>query len=244
MKNNRTLRYLVKEDILQVAILLVLYGALIVFSKFTKANTVPAMDMMLFANYFGFSYNLSYNRYNQYITFGFSRRKFYREQIVNCIIRAVVLGVFRATIQWIYVLDYVKQYYWEGDGFMYQKVPYMELFLTNFCGFIIIQMILLISSTARIDFSIGNLVKGQSPQLKQRICQQKKKLGFFRGILVVFIKSIGFLMMILCVVFVFGYYQLQMTKPLLYRIEAIGIMGVVSVILYLIGKKRFRPEYI
>lgn len=244
MKNNRTLWYQVKEDFFLISLLLVIYGTMLFVFGRAQMSSVTTMDIIVIINYFIFSDSLSYSRYHQYITFGFSRRKFYKEQIINGIIRGTILSIYRSAIQWIYAETYIQAFFFQEEELTYAKVPFIELFITNLCFFILIQLVLLLTSTAKIDLAIGNINKGYSPQLKQRIQEQKNRLGGFRNVLTIFIKMTSFIMMMFCSIFMFGYYEIQLTNPLSHRIIPIIIMLFTSLILYLLGKNRFRPEYI
>lgn len=243
LKNNKTFWYQAKEDVLVIGVLLSIYAIILFSLGRAQIDTVVTMDIMIIFNNFTFGQSLSYNRYNQYIVFGFSRRKFYKEQVINAMIRSGLLSAFRSGIQWIYVEEYKKRFFFEESTLLYEKVPFVELFITNLCAFLLIHLFLLITSTAKIDFTF-NVTKGYSLQLKQRMKEQKKKLGVFCNIIVILNKVISFIMTMICGVFAIGYYEIQMTNPLSYRIVPLIIMAVASTILYFIGRKRFKPEYI
>ena len=241
MKKSRDFKYRLMEDIKIIFIVVVMYSALIAFAGWYK-DTVPSMDNIIIINYMIYSYNFGYNKYHQYITFGFDRRKFFREQVVSLLIRAGVMSIFRASVQWIYVEQYIQEFFME-ESIRYHKVTFMEMIVTNLCMFILLELFLMVNSTAKIDILIGNF-RGQSPRLKERIEEQKRKLKGLRTVLAIFIKTIGFIMFVVGGTMSYGYYSAQMTKPLLYRVEVIGGMMVLSLILYFIGKKRFSPKYI
>lgn len=186
----------------------------------------------------------SFVNYPEYITFGFCRKKFYHEQVLICIVRAVITSFFRTVLQACFYNGYIQIFMEETNKTVndYHTVPLFELFFTNVCIFTLFSLMQLINSTSVL--SLYFLRTRTSPRLNERITMHKKKRRLFRIIAAVFIKLPFFLLLCVMTVIIPYFYQLQMQNALPVRLSIVTGILFLCAVLYLVGKKRFTPTYI
>ena len=190
---------------------------------------------------------LSYMKQSSFLTFHFNRKRFYRYQALLSVIRAVELAVIRAGYQYGMQREFMYAFLEDTEDtiFMYHSVSFIELFVTNICIFTLINLWYLILNTLTVNFYLIKGGNGEiSPQLRLRInCQKEKHLTRY-CILTVVSKIVSFIVMVAVCLLIIYYYQVEMQTTPAVRLLVLAGLVVICGILYLIGKKRYCPEYI
>jgi len=116
----------------------------------------------------------SCQKYNQYITFGYCRGKFYREQCVLSLVRGGIVAAFRTLVQIFFCENYIQVYTFgmEEDVSLYHQVSWIELFFTNFIIFLLVNMLFVLASTMYANSFVS---KSEGKTLQQKVIQERKK---------------------------------------------------------------------
>ncbi|MBR1866864.1 MAG: hypothetical protein IJ801_10235 [Lachnospiraceae bacterium] len=245
--HNKTLWYLMRGDAIKVIFLDVIFAVFcyIVAAKLGAGNPVY-LEMLISTLFFATSSEeQSFMQYGQYITFGFCRKRFYREQVAICGVRAAILSLVCSAVQYLchdsYVLYFMEDT--EDVPALYHRVFPGEIFLTDMLFFFLLCLILLLASTQVVQFAWFASAY-RSPQLKYRIQMAMEQTKWIRNGWSVFVK-LGIWIVVVAVEMGFVYYHyVQMTMGFPVRLGCMAGMAAVSICLYLVGKKRFVPEYI
>lgn len=243
MKKTKILGYQMLKDFfyLTLTMLCVIFvvGAIFFLSKDTLSIFMINTFLIMFL--FNSCEVLSFTKYSGYLTFCFTRKKFYQEQVIMCLVRSALLGILHSLWQIYFYEDYVKSFS-EDSTAVFHQVPLLQLFFANTGMFAFMYLLLFINSTNTISFMFTRYEK--SPQLDSRIQTQKKKHPIRHKICQVFIKVLSLL--VICIMsglFPF-YYDMQMQASQVEGIVLTVIPLGLCIGLYFIGKWRFRPEYI
>ena len=247
-KKNKIFLYHLKQDILFLFLLMIfilaIHFVLSMLDKEYYSNAIHTDNLSSIILIFNSSTLLSYQKYEQYITFGFCRRKFYHEQVILCGIRAALLSLFRSIGQFIHYNEYVQTLIKDTTetADMYHPIAFSELFFTNLCLFFLIGLIFLANSSHTITIAANKITK--SPQLQLRIQLKKEKNKFFFTCLTVIVKTISFILIIAGLIGLIFYHQMQLQNSLSTRMTALFIVIVLCIVIYLDGRWRFRPKYV
>lgn len=186
---------------------------------------------------------IGYEGLEQFQTFQFCRKQHYQYEVIICIVGATVLALARAIYQSICYKEIVRYITEDTVITEYHQVPFFELFISSACIFMAMNLTKLILDTMSIHF-FPYYAKGESLQLKQRV-QERKEQSSLKWKIITPISIVAVWIAWFVVLFgMLAYYELQIQVDLPIRIGVIMVLLVVCVILYLIGKKRYRPEYI
>lgn len=249
MKKNTFLYLMLYDLFVQSAILLFCLIIVLLGKAGMKEYLVTIMDV-LFVMLPGFILGpafLSYMEQDSFYTFCFSRKRFYRYQVFLSVIRAAELAVIRAGYQYAMQREFIYSFLEDTEDTisMYHAVSFIELFVTNICMFTLLNLWYLILSTVTVNFYFIKGIKGgNSPQLRLRIECQKEKHPKGYPILAVVLKLVSFALMMGACLLIIHYYQIEMQTTLFVRMLVLAGLVVACGILYLIGKKRYCPEYI
>lgn len=186
---------------------------------------------------------IGYEGMEQFQSFQFCRKRIYQYEVIISIISAVVLAFVRAMYQTICYKEIVRYFAEDTVVTEYHRVPFLELFITSVCIFIVMNLTNLILHTMTIHF-LPYYAKGESLQLKQRVRERKEQSSIKGGIFTPISIVAAWIVWSLALLGTILYYELEMRVDLPIRIGVIMALVVVCVILYMVGKKRFKPEYI
>lgn len=243
-----TLKYQAKKEVIMVVGMILLMAALAIIPyKMGMVTDVVNMIVMPVIMLECISIdNRSYMKHNEYITFGFSRKRFFREQVLICLFREALVSIFIVVMHGIYYVDLVEAY---ADGAqekmeMYHRIPVVEDLLLSFCMLVAVNLVFLIKTTWTHRGHNKMLKKMSiSPRLAYRIQEKKEKKIVYRVFDVLYhIGNFIFLFAILILYIVLQEILFRSTS--IYRWEVIGVLVMVGVGLFFIGKARFKPEYI
>ena len=182
------------------------------------------------------SNRMSYEKFGNYVEFGFCRRSFYRLQLSICVIKAFIYSVIRTLYQWALVEKYIKIFREDGEaGIIYHKISVPEIFLANMIMFILLNIIVLLGTTFAIHSKplFGNV----SPQMEIRINEKhrmEKVLGIAMWVILVVVVAMGLP----------ASYEFQMTNSIESRLIYMAVMVIGIAVAGIAGKKRFTPKYI
>ena len=186
-------------------------------------------------------------RYEEFQMFHFTRKRFYRYQVLLCILRAAEVALVRTGYQLMLREKFIEYYMEERDTTiaMYRRVPFWELFVSSLCIVFIFNMIYLIGNTWTFNFySVTGVDKGVSPQNRWRIAQQREKHPKRQKGASLAIKVVNFVGVVTVCVLMIDYYAEQMLRPRSFRLGILAGLIAVCIGLYFVGKKRYKPEYI
>ena len=243
MKKNKILCYQILNDIfyLILTMLFVIFIVGAIFFLKTDTLSIYMIDTFLILFLFNSCEVLSFVKYSDYLTFCFTRKKFYQEQIILCLVRSALLGVLHSLWQIYFYADYVASFA-DDSTTLFHQVPFVQLFFTNMGMFAFTYFLLLINCTNTISITFNHYKK--SPQLEARIRTQKEKHPIRRKCCLIVAKVLSFIgICIMSGIFIL-YYDLQMQASQLEGLLLTIIPIVLCVIMYFIGKRRFRPEYV
>lgn len=236
--------YMGSRDVIYMLIYaLFMFGVVIGLNKLTDSGFSIAMDSWTLLGFVFMAGTQSYQKYNLYITFGFCRKKFYREQCVLTPIRAAVAAIERTALQVMCYEEYVYEF---TDGNVTEMIKYhpvsgIELFFSNMIIFSLVNIVLVITSTMYANTLISK-EEGKTPRQKLVLEQRKQKGGYrFRNIL-----GWGgqyFLLVILAVLLP-AHYELQITNGGRERMVIVVALLILCVAAFVMGKRRYKPEYI
>lgn len=242
------LRYQMLQDILSTLVMtLFLFGMGIGIYALGYGNDIVMVGITpVLLVEFVCANNQSYMKYDKYITFGFCRKKFYKEQVILSIVRAVIISALQTTVQTIYYTDFAQSF---AEGFetnlnKYHPVPPLELFGINFCMLTLLHFLFLINSTVTYNFMFRLVQDGKSPQLSQRIQQKKERPKIFRVFFNTVYVLVSIIVLILCCIMLITYYETVISSTFLERTAYTAVIIVISVAMYFIGRFRFCPKYI
>lgn len=243
MKKNKILCYQMLKDFFYLTLTMLLVILIVRAIFFLKIDGLPIfnIDMLLMLCLFDCCKVLSFTKYPNYLTFCFTRTKFYQEQIMIGLVRSTLLGILYSLWQIYFYTDYVKSFA-EDSTAVFHHVPFVQLFFTNTGMFAFMYLLLFINSMNTISFSFFHYKK--SPQLECRIQTQKETHPIRHRLSQIVIKILSILgIIILSILFPF-YYELQMQASQVEGIVLTIIPIGICIGLYFIGKRRFRPEYV
>lgn len=190
-----------------------------------------------------FMSTIGYEGIEQFQTFQFCRKKCYQYEVTISIVSAAVLAFIRAMYQSIFYKEIVRYFAEDTAVNEYHQVPFLELFITSVCIFIVLNLTNLVLHTMTIPF-LPYYEKGNTLQLKQRVRERKEQSSIKWKIFTPISIVAAWIVWALALLGTVLYYDLEMRSALPLRILVIVALAVVCVILYMVGKKRFRPEYI
>lgn len=249
MKNKYgTLRYQSKKEVIMVVGMIFFMAALaIVRYKVGVGRDVRNMIVVpvMLIECIGID-NRSYMKHNEYITFGFSRKRFYKEQVLICLLREALVSIFIVVMHGICYVDLIKLY---SEGVqekmeMYHRIPVVEDFLLSFCMLVAVNLVFLIKTTW-IHRSHNKMLKKMSisPRLAYRIQEKKEKKIVYRVSDVLYhIGNVIFLFVVL-ILYILSQ-EMLFRSTSIYRLGVIAVLIIIGVVLYFIGRARFKPEYI
>lgn len=244
---NRTLRLLALQDVCHILVELGFVSIIAFICMHFDGGTTSGF--MMFENVFlifslGFGgMKLSFQQYDRYITFGFCRKRFYKDQLILCGIRAFMIGGVIGIAQYLMQGKDISDVLEEEMIQSYHTLSFAEIFMTDFIIFYLFSLILLLLSTGVLNHQLYQRVEnGKSPQMLVRIHNSKKKpLWTFRNLL---LKIFSFIVLLTVTLGFYYYQQLQLTISFPVRLVVIIVFFLLSVALILVGKKRFTPKYI
>lgn len=248
IKRNKLLWYQLRQDttimllLLAICIFIMCIGNMITKNTIPLApENIPIIAMVVFCN----SATLSYQKLGEYTTLGFCRRKFYHEQVILCLLRAMLLSLFFSIYEFInynHLVNYFIKDTTDSPS-MYHPIPLMELFLTNMCIFALLYLIYLVNISHTISIIFINKSE-KTLQLQLRKQMKKQKYKWFYRLLTGVVKCISFVLLVGYLVGFQLYYQIQMQSSLSTRMIVLGIFAGLCVVVYLDGRWRFRPKYV
>lgn len=187
-----------------------------------------------------------FHRQGRYMIFSYCRKTFFRLQIVYILLCSIIWGSFQS-ISRIAHYPYIVQEYIEGTKelpSMYHMPPLAELFIIDILYFFMLSLFILWDSTKPVPFFIyTNLTEERSPYMEQQVKERKKKRTLTGTVLYIVRKFLGFVLMLVFCVFPIFFFQLQLQKPLSYRLLAYLIIMAVTFLFYVLAKRRFTPKY-
>lgn len=189
---------------------------------------------------------LGYFEFDAFLTLRFCRKRFYQYQVMLSAMRALELACVRSVYQVVWQSDFVH-YFIEDTGetlAMYHSVSFLELFITNTCIFVLVGLVHLITKTWMVNPIMAIGIDAVSPQKKLRIQQQKERNPVKWRVLVVVSKMIGLVVVVAADLSIIYYYKIEMQADLAIRLMVLAGLIIICGILYLIGRKRYRPEYV
>lgn len=247
---NKTLWYLVCHDTIKMLVSTVAMAAIFYYVEIRLEADSPVNFEMLLCEMglFSVAGDQSFMKYGEYITFGFCRNRFYREQTAVCGIRAAVLSLPCSVVQYLHYDSYVRYFIEDTNktAALYHRISLGEIFLADMLYFFLINLVLLLLSTLVVDLEwflpFGH--RYRSPQLtyRARIAAEHKR--WFRGGWKSVIKLGIWIILIASAVGFISYHNVQMTAGLPVRLGCMAGVAAISVFLYLVGKKRFVPKFI
>lgn len=241
---DKTLRYMLKKESIItcfVIVFVIVMWQIISFFRIGDSGTVMTADLIMFNSIFYVCFPTI--TISQYMNFGFSRKRFFNNQMILCLMRSVMLAIVRTAIQISYYDDYVVMFMEDTDHTisMYHTVPIFELFISNVIIFMILYMICHLISI--INSKVLWFEYAETPQAKYRFALAKQKSRIKKYAKKVLI-LVGFVAVIAGEIGVMMFYWFEMLYPLIYRIGIIAAMCVILAGLYAVGRYLYRPKYI
>ena len=243
MKRTSILGYQIRKMLVENMVVLVLCSLLILAMGSIDQTYIVRIDyglMMLIV------LPVTCMSLREYINFGFCRKKYYREQIVVCGIRAMFYAVIRSTIHTIFYKDFVTDLIagTDGNASLYHPVSFVELFLGDFLGCYLLFLFMFVTNSFLVSFAVSVNTTERTPQLLYRRTEKKKKQKGLYKITVVIKKCIGFILLVAAMVGLQRYYVFQLQSEWKTRMLVIGGLAVLCVVFYLYGKRRYQPKYV
>jgi hypothetical protein len=247
MKKNRIFIYMMWQDLLlQMGMLLfVLLIALVMYAARGELRVLELDIMVLILPVLMIGpMCLSYGEMEKFFTFHYSRRRFYRYQVWLSILRAAEMGVVWTTYHFVWQKNFIYEFMEDTDDTisMYHSVSFWELLLTNFAIFFMINLLQLVLQTLTVNFFL--LGTRETSPLTQRIRQREIEHPMASKALAVLCKIVGYVAVVALSMIILYCYQFELQSGLPARMLVIAGLFVVCGILYLIGKRRYCPEYI
>ncbi len=248
---DRFLVYRIKKELpftlLFMAILMGIWAVCRFFLKREEFSMV--FDVMIF-NMVLLAYKPS-DMFGQYMSLGYSRKKFYKSQIVMTLIHSMIFAAFRTIIQYAFYDEYVKMFMEDTDhtADMYHRVSIPELFVTNVLVFLVFLMIGVLSVAIGIKGMNMAQKADVTLQLKYRMSNRNNKYkGTLGKVVKMFIKPLGFICALALLVVIelsaVMYYWFQMIYEPVYRIGIMTGIFIVFGIMYLVGKCLYKPKFV
>lgn len=249
---DRYLLYRIKKEltltVIVTAVVLVVWIALFLFMS--EDVFTLAFDMLVF-NIIALAVR-PMDGLGFYTNFAYSRKRFYKSQIIIVLIQSFVLGLIRTAIQYVFYNDYVAVFMkgTEHTIEMYHRVAFPELLLTNMAIFMVFNMLNVLGPITGLKFLyFGYKEDGASPQLKLRVANCKlAKGGMINGIVRWLLKPLSYILMLAILVVVelsaIMLYWFQMLYAFPYRIAIVFGILVVFMIMYLVGKSLYKPKFV
>lgn len=247
MKKHKLLYYHTLHDIIYLALLLLFVICFSFACKFLalENDTFTIIDLFLIITVIlNGSTTQSLQNYPRYLTFQFSRRKFFREQVILSLLRSMFLSLFRTLWLELFYENYVEFFLSDTDNTpaMFHAVPFVELFLTNMVIFLLLYLILLVNSTNTIAITFTRYE--HSPQLQLRIQNQKEQHKISRNVCTVIVKTLSFVGVVALTIGLSVCYEYQLQSTLINRLPIMIVPFVLCILFYFIGRTRFSPKYI
>ena len=219
-KKRSTFIYLLLHDLMFQTLLLLLMGGMfgILYRCTDSSESVIFVDVLLVMVLMSMTspfLQIGF-RYEEFQMFHFTRKRFYRYQVLLCILRAAEVALVRTGYQLMLREKFIEYYMEERDTTiaMYHRVPFWELFVSSLCIVFIFNMIYLIGNTWNFNrYSLA-------------------------------IKVVKFVCVVTACVLMIDYYAEQMLRPRTFRLGIFAGLLAVCIGLYFVGKKRYKPEYI
>lgn len=181
--------------------------------------------------------------YKQFQTFLFCRKRFFQYQTGLCVLKSVILAFVRALYQTIIYQGNTGSLMEDIEDVAYYHVSFLELFITSICFFVLLNFVDLVLHTVPISF-LPLQEKVISLQLKQRIQARKEQSSKEKKVFTAIFVMVGWIIWAATFVGIAMYYDAEIRLDMPVRIGVIVVSFVVCVILYMIGKKRYCPEYV
>ena len=252
-KRIRTFTHLAVTDLVVQSFILIIMSAVfgVLYWKLGAgvigiADTILILVFMLF----GSTDVYSSLRYGEFQMFHFTRKRFYRYQVLLSLLLAAEVGTVRAVYQFLFRESFIEYYIEDTDLVReaFGQIPaWWELLLTNLCLFAIINMIQLLGNTWTFKFffiNYTNAKDGTSLQNRFRKNENKEKNAKLWKWKNYGTDVLGYVFGVVIVCFMGGYYEQQLQHSFWVRMIMLGVLVVIWVGLYFIGKHRYKPEYI
>lgn len=243
MRDKTLCHVLKKESITMcfVIIFVIVMWQIISFFRMGDNGAVMTADLIMFNSIFYVCFPAI--AMSQYMNFGFSRKRFFHNQMILCLMRSSMLAIARTAIQVICYDDYVVMFMEDTDHTisMYHIVPIFELFISNVIIFMILYIICHLISM--VNSKVLWFEVFDTPQAKYRMTLAKQKSRvkrYAQNVLII----IGFVAVIMVEIAIVMFYWFEMLYPLIYRIGILAAMAAVLAVLYAIGRYLYRPKYI
>lgn len=247
-KKRGILKYQMWQDVLgTLGMTVFLYSISIGVYALGYSSDVVSMGFTpVFCVEFAYSTNQSYMKYDKYIAFGFCRKKFYKEQVIISLFRAVIISAFQTAVQTVYYAEFAQMFAGGVEETLntYHPIPAIELFFINFCMLTLLHLLFLINSTGTHNFMFRFAHNGKSPQLSQRIQKKKENPLIFRVFFSTVYVVVSAIVLFLCAMVLSTYYQRVISFRFLERMAYIAVIIVINIAMYFVGRLRFRPKYI
>lgn len=252
MKNS-FLFYRIKTEALTTflfALLYVFFMAVINIFMTTDGFIVMT-DIMLF-NMILFSYSPQ-EELGMYMEFGFSRSRYFKEQIILTVVRSCVMAAVRTAIQVLFYDSYVIEFMEDTDHTisMYNRPNAIELFICNIIIFMVVYMLIHILTAMGKNSVIGSVAgdkKGATLQIKYRNICKEAKCGNIKRKLVKLMTPLKFIATVIFVVIIelsiFALYWFQMLHSFVYRFAIMVGIFALFMILFFIGKYLYKPKFV
>lgn len=221
---------------------IILLGLTFGLRTITDTEFSVSIDCWTMMGFFFVSESMSYRKYNQYITFGFCRKKFYLEQCILTPVRAAVAAIERTLVQMLFYEEYVSAL---TDGNVMEMVTYhpisvAELFLTNLLIFSLVNFAFLIINS-KYKRSWLSKENGKTPRQKEILEKKKKSNNKHTSVL----GYVGeYMLAVFLGVLMPAYSQFQLQTQIAERMVIVIVLLILCVVSMVMGARRYKPEYI
>lgn len=186
-----------------------------------------------------------FHRQGRYMIFSYCRKTLFRLQIAYTLLCSIIWGSFQSITRIVHY-PYIVQEYVEGTKelpSMYHMPSLAELFIIDILYFFMFSLFILWDSTKPVPFFIYTDLTERSPYMEQQVKERRKKRTLTGTVLYIVRKVLGFALMLVFCVFPIFFFQLQLQKPLSYRLLSYLIIMAVTFLFFVLAKRRFTPKY-